>query len=826
MYDFREQTLKKDHANRPLWVCPNAHIFFDTESALYKPAYDFLISIAEPLSRPERVHEYVLTPHSLRAAVSVGLRGDTIVAVLERLSKSKLPDALKVFVDECTGCYGRCKLVIRHNKFFVESGEPQLLMRLLRDDVIRGAARAVNVTVAGEARAKEYADVNAFLLESSVEVGVIDEAAAELAKFEEKDDDEGLYDHAVTHAKNDDAHVDVKDGGDAAAEIDVDMDAQKVTNTTEGENAQRTTTLLHSFEIDPLKVEFVKSRCMDASVNCPLLEEYDFKHDTVNADLDIQLKPHVDLRPYQERGLAKMFGNGRGRSGIVVLPCGAGKSLLGIAASCRIGKSVLCLCTNSVSVDQWKYQFKLWTNLHDNQIARFTGESKETFTGESGVLISTFQMIADRGRRSEESRRIVDFIKGREWGLLVMDEVHVVPANMFRKVIGIVKAHCKLGLTATLVREDELIDDLNFLIGPKLYEANWLDLTAAGHLARVQCNEVWCPMTREFMREYLRDDSGLRRQLLYVMNPYKLMACKYLIEYHERQRGDKIIVFSDNIFALRTYATMLHKPFIYGDTSHGERTRILNLFKMSTDVNTLFLSKVGDNSIDIPNANVIIQISSHAGSRRQEAQRLGRILRPKQGGAMASCLDEFHGSGGQGSEAGQPHFNAFFYSLVSTDTREMYFSKKREEFLINQGYAFRVITNILEHATHSNGDAKHNGNGEFYNGIGMKKDDQLNLLTRVMEANASDGAIETLKGEDDTLAGSRSKSGGSRPAAARVVGSMRALSGATGMAYAEFDREPGGVAARNAATMANAKRDRHKIFKQRDKLLKQQRGGF
>ena len=144
--------------------------------------------------------------------------------------------------------------------------------------------------------------------------------------------------------------------------------------------------------------------------------------------------------------------------------------------------------------------------------------------------------------------------------------------------------------------------------GPKLYEANWLDLTRAGHIASVQCAEVWCPMTPEFMREYLRRDrSASQRQLLYVMNPNKLRACQYLVRYHET-RGDKVIVFSDNLFALREYAVRMQKPFLYGGTGHQERTRVLHAFKTNPSVNTIFLSKVGDNSLDIPEANVLIQV--------------------------------------------------------------------------------------------------------------------------------------------------------------------------------------------------------------------------
>jgi DNA excision repair protein ERCC-3 len=232
------------------------------------------------------------------------------------------------------------------------------------------------------------------------------------------------------------------------------------------------------------------------------------------------------------------------------------------------------------------------------------------------------------------------------------------------------------------------VEHLNFLIGPKLYEANWLDLQRDGHIANVQCVEVWCPMTAEFFKKYLSKDQAAKRQVLYCMNPNKFMACQYLMQFHEQQRKDKIIVFSDNIFALREYATALRRPLIYGDTSHAERTRVLHAFKFSDEINTIFLSKVGDNSIDIPEANVIIQISSHGGSRRQEAQRLGRILRPK-AAALAAMA-----SGKEVKVSADDH-NAFFYSLVSTDTEEMYFSTKRQQFLIQQGYAFKVVTDLI-----------------------------------------------------------------------------------------------------------------------------------
>ncbi|KAK2439086.1 general transcription and DNA repair factor IIH helicase subunit XPB1 [Trifolium repens] len=714
--DFSKLELKPDHINRPLWACDNGRIFLETFSPLYKQAYDFLIAIAEPVCRPESMHEYNLTPHSLYAAVSVGLETETIIAVLNKLSKTKLPKEMIKFIHESTANYGKVKLVLKKNRYFVESPFPEVLKTLLRDD---GISRA-RITSEG-ARGDGF---------------TVSKALGEI---------EGTHDELLNEAE--------------------------VAAAAEEKEA-------HAFEIDPAQVENVKQRCLPNALNYPMLEEYDFRNDTVNPDLDMELKPQAQPRPYQEKSLSKMFGNGRARSGIIVLPCGAGKSLVGVSAACRIKKSCLCLATNAVSVDQWAFQFKLWSTIRDEHICRFTSDSKERFRGNAGVVVTTYNMVAFGGKRSEESEKIIEEIRNREWGLLLMDEVHVVPAHMFRKVISITKSHCKLGLTATLVREDERITDLNFLIGPKLYEANWLDLVKGGFIANVQCAEVWCPMTKEFFAEYLKKENSKKRQALYVMNPNKFRACEFLINYHERARGDKIIVFADNLFALTEYAMKLRKPMIYGATSHVERTKILQAFKTSKDVNTVFLSKVGDNSIDIPEANVIIQISSHAGSRRQEAQRLGRILRAK-----GKLQDRMAG--------GKEEYNAFFYSLVSTDTQEMYYSTKRQQFLIDQGYSFKVITSL---------PPSDEGSRLHYHHL----DDQLALLGKVLNAGDDAVGLEQLEEDSDEIA---------LKSARRSQGSMSAMSGAKGMVYMEYST------GRNRGQQIKSKpkdpAKRHVLFKKR-----------
>lgn len=782
--DFTKMPLKLDHASRPLWISPDdGHIILEGFSPLAEQAQDFLIAIAEPVSRPAYIHEYKLTPYSLYAAVSVGLQPNDIIEVLNRLSKVPVPAAVLDFIREYTASFGKIKLVLKQNKYFVESAHPEILQTLLQDSVIGtarvredpSAARSGRMEVLGKTQAPTRGDLVIPGTDSAARKARQEANAAgrpvpgntsgatgpppENAQAAQREDEADLFSAII--------------GVDEADELDEDD-------------------TVHSFEIAEQYIEQVKKRCNE--IGYPMLEEYDFRNDHLNADLEIDLKPITHIRPYQEKSLAKMFGNGRARSGIIVLPCGAGKTLVGITAACTIKKSCLVLCTSSVSVMQWKQQFLQWSNIQDNQISVFTADQKEKFSGASGIVVSTYSMVANTGKRSHTSQKMMNFLESREWGFILLDEVHVVPASMFRRVLTKIKAHSKLGLTATLVREDEKIDELNFLVGPKLYEANWMDLAAKGHIATVQCAEVWCPMTPEFYREYLREKSR-KKMLLYCMNPRKFQACQFLIDYHEN-RGDKIIVFSDNVFALEAYAFKLKKPFIHGGTAHLERMRILQNFQHNPLVNTIFLSKVGDTSIDLPEATCLIQISSHFGSRRQEAQRLGRILRAKR--------------------RNDEGFNAFFYSLVSKDTSEMFYSTKRQQFLIDQGYAFRVITHLV-------------GMEEMPGLVYKSQTEQIELLQSVLIANESDAdlgsdlhgtefATSTSTGRGAGGGGATARNelnAGSVAKASRTTGSLNALSGAQHMSYIERNR--------SVNKTLNKDQGRHKMFQKRaDKAKRKQ----
>lgn len=710
--DFSKLHLKGDHTARPCWTCPDGTIYLEAFHDLYVQAYDFLVAIAEPVARPEFLHQYKLTPYSLYAAVATNIETESIISVLERLSKNALPKEVRKFIRDCTSKYGKAKLVLKHNKFYVESEFPMVLRELLRDPTIAQARVQEDVM--------ENTDENGFITQTKAE-----EMKENLQILREPDDDS-----------------DDDEGAPGGA----------------SDQAKKPATVV-SFQVDGAKVENVKRQAIE--LDYPLMEEYDFRNDHTNPNVPLMdLKPITRIRRYQERSLAKMFGNGRARSGIIVLPCGAGKTLTGVTAAQTIKKSCVCLATNAVSVLQWKHQFQKWTNIPDDRIAVFTSDQKDKLHPEACVLVTTYTMISYSGKRSEQSQKIMDQITGREWGLLLFDETHVVPAKMFRKVIGSIKAHCRLGLTATLVREDDLISDLNFLIGPKLYEANWMDLTAQGYLANVQCVEVWCPMTGPFMKEYLMASNARLKQLLYVMNPSKLRAVEFLVRFHE-ERGDKIIVFSDLVYSLKLYAEMLKKPLIYGETPERERQVILGLFRSTDTIRTICISKVGDTSIDLPEANVIIQVSSHFGSRRQEAQRLGRILRPK-------SYTKQDGSN-------KSSFNAFFYTLVSSDTQEMFYSAKRQQYLIDQGYTFKIVTNLTDKAAEE--AVKHN---YAYS----TPEDDRRLLRTVL--NSETDLEKEQRAEDAAIRKNNADGAGLADASGSRRGmNMSQMSGGSGMRYRE-----------------------------------------
>jgi DNA excision repair protein ERCC-3 len=630
------------------------------------------------------------------AAVSIGLSAAEIIRVLRLLSKCEIAEDLVTNITRTVNAVGKLKLVLRQNRYFIESTDLTLLQELANDKRISSCR--VEVRNPDD----RYDNDTGFIIPGDQE-----DHSAIIA---------GIGDSSIYGATS-----------RMFDELGLDVSSDRPTVPV----------VLRRFEVRATSVRKVRERALE--IKRPLTDEYDFRADDRNPDLDIDLQQATDIRSYQEKALSKMFGGGRAKSGIIVLPCGAGKTLVGITAACTIRKSVIVFCNGSVPVRQWASQLSFWTTLPQNspKIVLLTSRDKRPLPDGACILITTYTMLSHGGHRSAETDQILKQIESREWGLMILDEVQEMPAKTFQMVVDKAHAHTKLGLTATLVREDEKIADLGHLIGPKLYEANWMDLSEQDYIARVQCFEIWCKMTSEFYRDYLRADKSLTtRRILSAMNPNKFMTVQRLIQYHER-RGDKILVFADIVWVLEKYAEELKKPVLCGKTSDDERNELFTRFKTGNRFNCIFISRIGDKAIDLPSANVLIQICSHFGSRMQEAQRLGRILRAK-----AGRTDEY---------------NAFFYTLISEDTKEMWFSSKRQQFLVDQGYAFQVVQDAEERWPSS--QPLHYAN----------IDDQMELLRRCHTTDDMAGILEQNADEDrdDSLA----REGRSLPAGADLTGS-------------------------------------------------------
>jgi DNA excision repair protein ERCC-3 len=287
----------------------------------------------------------------LYAAVSVGLEVENIISVLNRLSKTELPSAIITFIRNFTVSYGKIKLVLKENRYFIESEEADVLQHLLKDPVIRDAR--VIPTAAEEK-----------------------EAGRDLVSAKGPQKDFVIPGTKETKIKADPTEAGTEQSGtNAPVENIEEDDILKMILAKDDDGDASDDVTVHSFEIKSSHVETVKKHCNE--INYPMLEEYDFRNDATTKNLEMDLKPTTQIRPYQEKSLSKMFGNGRARSGIIVLPCGAGKTLVGITAACTIRKSTLVLCTSAVSVAQWKQQFLMWSNLREEQVAVFTSENKK-----------------------------------------------------------------------------------------------------------------------------------------------------------------------------------------------------------------------------------------------------------------------------------------------------------------------------------------------------------------------------------------------------------------------------------------------------------------
>jgi DNA excision repair protein ERCC-3 len=368
------------------------------------------------------------------------------------------------------------------------------------------------------------------------------------------------------------------------------------------------------------------------------------------------------LRKYQLEAVDSFYagGSAAGGSGVVVLPCGAGKTVVGLGVLEKLDTNTLVITTSTVASRQWRDELLDKTDLDGGMVGEYSAEKKEI----KPITIATYQIITYRPRKSDEDAfPHFSLFNERNWGLIIYDEVHMLPAPVFR-VTAELQARRRLGLTATLVREDGKERDVFSLIGPKKYDAPWKELEEQGWIAEAVCNEIRLKMDDNFRLQYaLAADRNKHR--IAAENPRKYDITRRIVEYH-RKKGDRILVIGTYIEQLERLAKMLDAKLLTGKTPNRERMKLYDAFR-SGEVDVMVVSKVANFAVDLPDANVAVQISGTFGSRQEEAQRLGRLLRPKDDGSPA-----------------------FFYTLVSKDTKDQDFGAKRQLFLTEQGYRYHI----------------------------------------------------------------------------------------------------------------------------------------
>jgi DNA excision repair protein ERCC-3 len=359
----------------------------------------------------------------------------------------------------------------------------------------------------------------------------------------------------------------------------------------------------------------------------------------------------VQLRDYQQAAVDAFIAGG---SGVVVLPCGAGKTWVGMGAIARLNCETLILTPNGTSVSQWIRELTRRTTLTADEVGAYTGQQKQV----RPVTVATYQVLTHRRSKADPYLHRSLFM-GREWGLIIYDEVHLLPAPVFRMTADL-QATRRLGLTATLVREDGRETDVFSLIGPKRYELPWRAVERKGFVARVRCTEVRVPLDAATAARYAAA-SRRDRPRVAGENPRKADALRDLLERHA---GEPTLVIGHYLNQLRALARRFSLPLVTGETPPAERQRLFDRFNRG-EIRALAVSRVANFAVDLPDASVAIQVSGSFGSRQEEAQRLGRVLRPK--AAPAS-----------------------FYSLVSDGTVELEYSRKRRQFLLEQGYVYET----------------------------------------------------------------------------------------------------------------------------------------
>lgn len=589
----------------PVIVQSDKSVLLEVDNARYTEARDTLARFAELEKSPEYVHTYRISPLSLWNAAAAGLSADEILADLERFSKYPLPDNVRFDIRDAISRYGRIKLVIEDGHLLVISDSPALMEEL--------------------ARHKAFAPL-------------------------------------IT---------------------------ARLGPTT--------------FEIDPMQRGHVKRVLLQIGYPAEDLAGY-VDGATLNFDIretTLGGQP-FSLRSYQEDSASVFWaqGSAAGGSGVIVLPCGAGKTIVGMAAMLKAQCATLILAPNTVAVRQWIRELLDKTTLTEDQIGEYSGLKKDI----KPVTVCTYQVLtyhprkgagakgqglettneidgsddapltnengATQSKTSNRKSKIpkiseyphMQLFNQQDWGLIIYDEVHLLPAPVFR-VTAEIQARRRLGLTATLVREDGMEGDVFSLVGPKKYDVPWKDLEKQGWIATAECHEIRVALADEDRMEYAVTGQDQKYHFA-AANQRKQQIISMLMQKH---KDDDVLIIGQYIPQLEQIAKRIDAPLITGETPVKQREVLFKQFREG-EIRKLVLSKVGNFSVDLPDANVLIQVSGMFGSRQEEAQRLGRVLRPKQNGLLAH-----------------------FYTIVTRDTLDQEYAAKRQLFLTEQGYHYDIL---------------------------------------------------------------------------------------------------------------------------------------
>lgn len=588
--------------DNPLIVQGDRTLLLDVHAPLANECRNDLIPFAELERSPEHLHTYRLTPLSLWNATSAGLTPDDAVAVLEKYARYDVPQNITMWIKETASRFGK--------------------LRLIPGPVIQVPVKTAEVL-------KAHVGVDS--------VHTVEEQ----------------YLYLVANARN--VYLEIKANPHAKKLLEpCEYAPDEIKNPVELTEEEKQ----YCFRLKLTDRGTIKQVLLNSL--WPVKDEVQLED---GEPLDFNLREETsagkpfEIRGYQRSAAQALVGNkGPGTGfGTIVLPCGAGKTIVGMTVMDLLKTSTLIITTNISAVHQWIQELKDKSNLTDEQIAEYTGENKTL----APVTVATYQILTWRPEKDGPYPHFSIFTK-RKWGLIIYDEVHMLPAPVFR-VVAELQAVRRVGLTATLVREDGCEGYVFSLVGPKRYDVPWKELEKAHWIAKAECIEVRLDLPESQEIEYAVASAREKHKLASV-NEIKNIVTQQIIA---RYPDDKILVIGQYLDQLNTIAKELNAPIITGKTPNVERDQIYKSFREGK-IHVLVVSKVANFAIDLPDASIAIQISGTFGSRQEEAQRLGRILRPKERTSR-------------------------FFTLITRNTVEEDFGSNRQKFLAEQGYSYKIL---------------------------------------------------------------------------------------------------------------------------------------